>query len=129
MTVERGHIITDSSELLLDARVLVCGGRDYRDAPRVAFVLRSLRPSLIAHGGARGADLLARDWATGDGVPQCAYPADWEKYGRAAGPRRNADMLAHFKPDLVVAFPGGRGTADMVERALAAGVNVVKVEP
>ena len=46
---------------------------------------------------------------------------------RGAGPERNARMLAEGRPDLVVAFPGGTGTADMVRRAKAAGVRVVEV--
>ena len=56
------------------------------------------------------------------------FPADWIRHGRAAGPIRNEQMLREGCPDLVVAFhddPGlGRGTADMVRRALAAGVPV-----
>ena len=52
------------------------------------------------------------------------FPADWKTYGRAAGPLRNARMIAEGKPDLVLAFPGGRGTADMTRKARAAGVEV-----
>jgi hypothetical protein len=48
--------------------------------------------------------------------------ADWEKLGRSAGPIRNQAMLDEGRPDLVVAFPGHHGTADMVRRARAAGV-------
>jgi len=48
-------------------------------------------------------------------------------HGRAAGPVRNAQMLAEGKPDFVVAFPGGRGTADMCKQARARGVKVVEV--
>jgi hypothetical protein len=53
--------------------------------------------------------------------------ADWNTHGRAAGPIRNQRMLDEVKPELVVAFPGGRGTADMVRRAREAGVNVYLV--
>lgn len=52
--------------------------------------------------------------------------ADWSKYGKAAGPMRNQKMLDEYKPDLVVALPGGRGTADMVSRARVAGVEVIE---
>lgn len=52
------------------------------------------------------------------------YPADWEKHGRAAGPIRNEKMLIVGTPDMVLAFPGGRGTADMIRKAEAAGLPV-----
>jgi hypothetical protein len=57
-------------------------------------------------------------------VPIDVYVAQWKKHGRAAGPIRNQRMLDKGKPDLVVAFPGGRGTADMIRRAERAGVPV-----
>jgi hypothetical protein len=57
-------------------------------------------------------------------VPEEPYPADWARDGRGAGFLRNERMLAEAKPHLVVAFPGGRGTAHMVARAEAAGVAV-----
>jgi hypothetical protein len=61
------------------------------------------------------------------GVQVIARPADWRRYGRAAGPIRNKEMLAH-RPQLAVAFPGGTGTADMVGKAKAAGLDVVVIE-
>lgn len=110
-------------------RVLVCGGRDYADAEQVEQVLDHylLAELAICHGAARGADTLAGQWAARRAVPCQRFPADWSRYGRAAGALRNARMLAEFTPDLVLAFPGGRGTADMVARATLAGVPVVQV--
>lgn len=107
-------------------RVLVCGGRDFKDFDRVVVVLDNLDPpaTLIIHGGAPGADQCAGAWAERRGIPTLRFPAEWEKYGRRAGPRRNQRMLDEGKPDLVVAFPGGRGTADMLARADKAGVVV-----
>jgi hypothetical protein len=55
------------------------------------------------------------------------FPAQWDRYGEAAGPIRNAWMLEFGKPDLVVAFPGGRGTADMISKARKAGIEVCEV--
>lgn len=55
------------------------------------------------------------------------YPANWLKYGRMAGAMRNQQMLDEEEVDLVVAFPGGKGTADMVRRARAAGIEVREV--
>lgn len=108
------------------SRVLVCGGRGFDDAALVERTLCDLRPapSVIIEGGARGADKLARLWAQHYGADVETCPADWGAHGKAAGPIRNQRMLDEGKPDLVIAFPGGRGTADMVRRAKAAGVEV-----
>lgn len=111
-------------------RVLVCGGRDYFDFPRVEEMLSRITITSIVHGGASGADALAQEYADDHFIPTLVFEADWAKHGKAAGPIRNEYMLLHGKPDLVMAFPGGRGTADMVRRAKAAGVPVVEpVQP
>lgn len=109
-------------------RVLVCGGRDYSDAERVHEVLNELRPSVVIHGAARGADTLAGLWAAESRVETKAYPADWDAHGKAAGPIRNSLMLLDGKPDLVVAFPGARGTDDMISKARRARVPVRLVD-
>lgn len=110
-------------------RVLVCGGRDYADRAYLWSILDGLGPpevSVIMSGMARGADTLAAQWATRFGFPLLKFPANWERDGKAAGPIRNQRMLDEGKPDVVVAFPGGRGTADMVRRAEKAGVRVIR---
>jgi len=109
-------------------KVLVTGGRKYNDSDSLRRALDHLHAqtpfTLLIHGGASGADRLAAAWAASAGVPIREFPADWNRYGNSAGPRRNREMLA-FGPDLVVAFPGGTGTQDMVGIATAAGVRVV----
>lgn len=114
-------------------RVLVCGGRNYTDMGKVAAVLGKLHKEAgidaVIQGGANGADHLAAMWAAGEGVSSQTYEADWESYGSFAGPKRNAEMLAHSQPDLVIAFEGGRGTADMVKKARKAGVEVIEIAP
>ena len=78
-------------------RVLVCGGRDYTDRGAVFAALDELHArepiALLIHGAARGADSLGGEWAAARGVPVQAFPADWKKHGRAAGPKRNQQML------------------------------------
>jgi hypothetical protein len=107
--------------------IIVCGGRHYDNRPAVAAVLDRMRIErgicLIAHGGATGADALADDYAKQFQIPCRSFPADW-RLGPSAGPRRNKQMLEEIRPDRVVAFPGDTGTADMVRRALKAGVVV-----
>jgi hypothetical protein len=115
--------------------MLVCGGRDYDNASFLFAALDAINTldggvDCVIHGGARGADRLAGDWADYHHIPQRAFTAQWVKYGRAAGPRRNQEMLDQGKPDVVIVFPGGRGTVDMVRRARVAGVRVIEtVEP
>lgn len=109
-------------------RVLVCGGRDFNDPLTLGSWLGGIAKrqgiSALIHGGARGADFMAAEFAKWSGIPVEEYPADWRTHGKAAGPIRNQRMLDEAKPDLVVAFRGGSGTADMVRRARAAGVEV-----
>ena len=109
--------------------VLVCGGRTFRNR---AWFVRAMAEhasaaTRILQGGAPGADRLAFEWARANSVEVTTYEADWTAHGRAAGPIRNQRMLDEGQPDLVVAFPGTRGTADMVKRAKVAGVRVVEV--
>ena len=110
-------------------KVLVCGGRDFNDSMTLGSWLGGIHKqggiSLLIHGGARGADFMAGKFAEWAGIPVKEYAADWYQHGKAAGPIRNQQMLDDGKPDLVVAFEGGRGTADMVRRAKAAGVRVI----
>jgi len=115
-------------------RVLVCGGRDYDDRDHIWNTLTAIhgecKISLVIHGAATGADSEGMLWA--DCMPGCKHApfrADWRTHGKAAGPIRNQRMLDEGRPDLVVAFPGGRGTADMVRRAKAAGIEVREIRP
>lgn len=115
-------------------RVLVCGGRSYADEPFLRYVLdyyNGLFPkpfSVLIHGAADGADKLAEQWAHRSGVPVIAEPAKWKQYGRSAGTQRNVKMLHEHRPDLVIAFPGGFGTAHMCKIAEEAGVQVCRVK-
>jgi hypothetical protein len=136
-------------------RVLVCGGREFGQVPKSVVLYEEivaamqiadaekalLRQSLdnlrrtiniecIIEGGARGADRLASKWAEKNGISNQTFyvtKEDWEKQGKAAGHLRNTKMLEEGKPSLVVAFPGGRGTKNMVEQAKAAGIPVFEV--
>lgn len=111
-------------------KLLVCGGRDFADATLVFDKLNAVhakRPiEIIIEGGAYGADHMAKLWAQRNGIHVCTVLAQWDKFGKGAGPKRNAAMLS-LNPDGVLAFPGGRGTANMVQQAKDAGVKVVEV--
>jgi UDP-N-acetylmuramoylalanine-D-glutamate ligase len=114
--------------------IIVCGGRGFKNREFVFHVLDKLMGFgaggivRVAHGNASGVDSLAQDWAEVRGVECVKYPALWKEEGLAAGPLRNQRMLDAEQPDLVVAFPGGKGTADMVQRAKNAGIATIKFE-
>lgn len=112
-----------------EMKVLVCGGRNFNDALTLGSWLGGIHKdhciSLLIHGGANGADRMAGEFAKWKGIAVKEYPADWQKHGKAAGPIRNRQMLEDGKPDLVIAFSGGRGTANMISQARAAGVKVL----
>lgn len=127
-------------------RVLVCGGRDYgtrmteegytvintAEVENLNTTLDSLKTEftdlVIIQGEARGADTLAKDWALRNKVMTLSFPANWKQYGKSAGYRRNTQMLEEGKPDIVIAFPGGRGTEMMCEIAETAGITVRRVD-
>lgn len=114
-------------------RVLVCGGRDWRDGGFVSRVLTQFHANTpitrLITGGATGVDSYAGGWAAVQAITIETYFAKWGEHGRAAGPIRNKQMLDEGKPDVVIAFPGGRGTANMVKQAREAGVRVIEAMP
>ena len=124
-------------------RVLVCGSRTFEDEHDVlGSLVRGLAETIeisgymtLIHGNAPGVDSLAASAAGSApaGAAVESYPADWDKYGKAAGPLRNHQMLEEGKPDLVIAFVDkplveSRGTNNMVTKARAAGLPVYIVE-
>lgn len=110
-------------------KVIICGGRDYSDWYSFRILMDLLHEKTpithVIQGGARGADSLAARWANEANVPQTCVPAKWETYGRKAGWIRN-NAMADLKPDAVIAFPGGRGTAMMIDIAKRRGIKVIE---
>lgn len=108
--------------------LIVCGGRDFFDFEAVACRIREVLATerlnvdncVLSSGGQRGADTLALQWATENEFAALRVPAQWKRFQAAAGTLRNQamlDMVTTFDTDpLLLAMPGGVGTADMVER-------------
>ena len=114
-------------------RILICGGRDYNDNNKFINVMNNLRlwfdPKFcIIQGGARGADRLAMGWAFFQGCPMIEMRANWDYYDKDAGTVRNTWMIEYAMPDLVIAFPGGTGTANMIKQSKAASIDVFEVK-
>lgn len=82
----------------------------------------------VVHGGAKGLDDLVGQWAQSRGFAVTVYPANWDKWGKAAGTKRNWQMLLDGPSDLVVAFPGGKGTQHMRGAAKRKGVPLLEVD-
>lgn len=99
--------------------VLVTGGRDYKNQRELFGVLDKLHRergfTFLVHGDARGADQMAHRWAKKRGVQPVAMEALWDFDGDPAGSKRNARMYEFAKPELIIAFSGGRGTANMMK--------------
>ena len=121
-------------------RVIVCGGRHFNDWRTLRRVLGDLlaqqgifnnipeAPTVFIVGGAKGVDTMAKRYALDSNLEVIEMFANWDLYGDAAGPMRNRRMLEEGKPSLVVAFEGGKGTADMIRQAKRAGVRVIEIE-
>lgn len=121
-------------------KIIICGGRDMSrvdafnwlnsyaldELAHASGCFSELKIERVIHGGCRGADEGAGDWAKSEHIAVVACPANWKKHGKAAGPIRNREMLAVHQPDFVIALPGGRGTADMISAAESAGIPVIK---
>jgi hypothetical protein len=111
--------------------VIIAGGRDFNDSELLTKACDSVFDECdfmeIVSGGARGADSLAEEYAKISGDKLTVIPADWEKYGRAAGPIRNQEMLDYIKEKenpMLIAFWDGKstGTANMIKIAKDAGI-------
>lgn len=126
-------------------RLLICGGRNFGiTSQQQAFIKQTLdklcwdnkwilepdeygnylNDVFVIAGKAKGVDTVAIDWAISNWCGFVEYPAQWDLYGKRAGYLRNQQMLDEGKPDYVIAFPGGKGTAMMIRIAEKAGVPV-----
>jgi len=105
--------------------LLVCGGRGFSDYAKLDAAMRGLpfTPSIIIEGGAKGADSLARGWASENGIHFAEVPALWTRFKNSAGPLRNSAMLL-LKPDYCLAMPGQGGTRDMVNKCIENNITV-----
>jgi len=114
-------------------RLLICGDRNWQDRSCIKdWIEHAVREYhgnvIVIHGAARGADTIAGLAAKANSLEVIEFPAEWSKYHRAAGVIRNAKMLLEGNPDAVWAFHDkieeSKGTADMIRRALRAGLPV-----
>ena len=105
-------------------RLIIAGSRTIAGAEALAAIDHLAPPAVAAVlcGGAAGVDAAGRAWAEARGIPVLDFPADWARYGRGAGPIRNAAMVAAADALLLVWDGQSRGSADVRRRAVAAGL-------
>lgn len=107
--------------------IVVTGSRDWKRRDMINDALKNLKPSLVFHGGARGADTYAGQWCDDNAVDCIVVPALWSGHGKQAGPLRNKRMLelatmlaAPLQTDIAVAafpMPESIGTNHCIRQA------------
>lgn len=119
-----------------DTRILVTGCRDWECTEVARWIATSLRETygpdlVVVHGGAAGVDSTFARTCKVEGIADEPHPADWRAHGRAAGPRRNQEMVdggARFAIAVHRDLANSKGTMDCVRRCLAAGIPVYHVD-
>lgn len=114
-------------------RVAVCGGKDFLAMHLISAVLfkvhRSTHITELLIGNCRGVDEIVNDWARRTGIPVRQINSDWLAYGDEADAVRN-QMVIDERPDVVVIFPGGKRTNDLMDKAIAIGhKHILHVDP
>lgn len=122
-------------------RVIIAGSRQFNDYKLMlntldelgVHLINTIDPVEIISGHATGADTLGEKFAKAYGYPLKIFPADWNKYGKAAGPIRNEEMAKYASEanrGILIAFPVGesRGTRNMIKLAKQYGLEVNVVE-
>lgn len=110
------------------SKILICGNRNWTDEETIEDFIKTLSQDVVViHGGCRGADMIADKMARKHGLTvDPPYFAKWELYGKAAGPKRNKQMIIEGRPDRVVAFHNNlsesKGTANMIKQAKEHGL-------
>ena len=120
--------------------LVVAGSRHFgaRRSPEEDFICRKLDELTrlldknfleVVQGGCKGVDMIAQDWAWRNKCTYTTFHPNWERYGKAAGPKRNQEMAEYagkFRGSVLVAFWDGesKGTADMIEQAELYGIQV-----
>jgi YspA, cpYpsA-related SLOG family len=114
-------------------RVLICGDRNWTDRRRIGWYLKTLPiGSVVIHGNAPGVDRIADELARELGLEVIAYPAQWWRYGRAAAPLRNKQMIDEGRPDKVAyahdELDASIETKMMLSQARNAGIPVERID-
>ena len=105
-------------------KTIIAGGREYLFQAQDIEKLNELKDAIteVVSGCARGADTEGEKWADKNNIPVKKFPANWDKWGKSAGYRRNEEMAKYA--DAVILFPGGKGTGHMHDIAKRLGLQI-----
>ena len=111
--------------------VAVAGGKQVANPDAIIGRLEKAKEKyddlILVHGGGPGVERIAAQWADRNGVHQVVCKPDWNAHGRAAPFRRN-DELLNLLPKGLIAFPGSGITDNLVDKAVALGIPVQRVQ-
>lgn len=112
--------------------LLIAGSRNYKDAEfiysRIDLIRDNHYITKIIAGGATGVDQVAKEYAKEHNIPFEKYKADWDKYGKAAGPIRNKQMVDAADIILAIRYNYSPGTSNTLKLAKKAELKIYKVE-
>lgn len=112
-------------------KVIVAGSRNYKNKDfiykKLDEILKAFDDVEIVEGGANGVDFYAKQYAIDRGIPYVEFPANWDLYGRKAGPLRNGEM-AHYSDALIAFYNGSKGTKNMINTAKKRNLKVYVIE-
>ena len=110
-------------------RVIIAGSRGFKDfqgfcdyADKVLARKAQEGQIVVLSGHCRGVDLMGEAYAKTKGYTVELHPADWQRYGRSAGPKRNKEMAAAAHALIAIWDGQSRGTKNMIDEARAAGL-------
>lgn len=111
-------------------KIIFSGGRNYNGYIKVGAIVKCLNPQQIIVGDCpTGLDSYVLQWANQLNIPIKIYEAEWDKFGKSAGPRRNRKMCEDNRfLSVLIAFPGGRGTENCIKEAKELGIHVLRVD-
>lgn len=107
-------------------KVIIAGCRDFNDYAHVCRAIKESEFEIteIVSGGANGVDKLGERYAKENNIPVKKFPADWNKYGKGAGPKRNGEMAEYADALIAVWDNCSRGTGNMIDKANQRGLDV-----
>lgn len=107
-------------------RTIIAGGRDFNDFFKLESAIETSgwNPSVVISGKAKGADAHGELWAKMNNVPVEEFPADWDKYGKSAGYKRNTKMAENAEALIALWDGKSRGTKMMIDIATKKNLRV-----
>lgn len=107
-------------------KTIIAGSRDITNYDVVLKAISDSEINIteVVCGMAKGVDSLGREWAIENNIPVTEFFADWETWGRFAGPKRNREMAEYADALIAVWNEHSPGTKNMINQARARGLRI-----